>query len=368
MLHKKSLIFNAVSYPTWADSHGLKVIITNNSAHYNATLLKFIIFNEEQDTPGICRSSGMKRAFQRGIIIHCYQLSAGGGLLFYSYSDYLVWFSIVCLAARRHRIALLAVCPMPDHIHLSLTALSSGDLSAFMRDINREYAVHFRSVCKISGPIFSSPFGSAPKYGAKKGRTNLIYVWNNPVERQLVPRAEDYRWNFLAFAATPHPFSRQLIIRRARKAVKEAVKEIKGLFENGRRLNHAQLKRIFSRLSPEESQQITDFVISTYNNIDYAEAIKYFDSYQDLLIAVHANTGSEHDLNEVFIGKSDKHYQRMAACIMREVRPKDIHDILSWPIGKKQDLFRFLRGCTNAPGSQIAKFLRLPMKFGSIDI
>jgi REP element-mobilizing transposase RayT len=61
---------------------------------------------------------GMKRAFQKGIIIHCYQRSAGGGLLFYSYSDYLVWFSIVCLAARRHRITLLAVCPMPDHIHL----------------------------------------------------------------------------------------------------------------------------------------------------------------------------------------------------------------------------------------------------------
>lgn len=368
MLHKKSFVFNALSHSTWADSLRLKVIITYNSTNYNATPLKLYFFKKEKDTPGICRSSSMKRAFQRGIIIHCYQRSADGGLLFYSYSDYLVWFSIVCLAARRHRITLLAACPMPDHIHLSLTALSSGELSAFMRDMNREYAVQFRSVCKITGPIFSSPFGSAPKYGAKKGRTNLIYVWNNPVERQLVSRAEDYRWNFLAFAATTHPFSQTLIVRRARKAVKEAVKEIKGLFENGRCLNHAQLRRIFSRLSPQESQQITDFIISTYNIIDYSEAIKYFDSYQDLLIAVHANTGSEHDLNEVFIGKSDKHYQRMAACIMREVQPKDIHDILSWPVDQKHELFLLLRRCTSAPGSQIAKFLRLPMRFGPTDI
>lgn len=318
--------------------------------------------------PGICRMPGMKRAFQKGIIIHCYQRSAGGGLLFYSYSDYLVWFSIVCLAARRHRITLLAVCPMPDHIHLSVTALSCGDLSAFMRDINREYAVQFRSVCKISGPIFSSPFGSAVKYGTKKGRTNLVYVWNNPVERQLVARAEEYRWNFLAYGATGHPFSDKLVIRRARKAVQEVAREIKGQFESGRCLNHAQLKRIFARLSASESQQITDLSIVTYNTIDYAEAIKYFDSYQDLLIAVHANTGSEHDLNEVFIGKSDKHYQRMAACIMREVQPQDIHDILSWPIDQKFELFQLLRRRTNAPGIQIAKFLHLPMRFGPTDI
>lgn len=309
----------------------------------------------------------MKRAFQKGIIIHCYQRSAGGGLLFYSYSDYLVWFSIVCLAARKHRITLLAVCPMPDHIHLSLIAWTARDLSAFMRDINREYAARFRSVCKISGPIFSSPFGSAVKYGAKKGRTNLVYVWNNPVERQLVARAEEYRWNFLAFATTTHPFSRKLIVRRARKAVREAVREIKCLYEKGRWLNHAQLKRIFSRLSPQESHQITDFIISTYNTIDYSEAIKYFDSYQDLLIAVHANTGSEHDLNEVFIGKSDKHYQRMAACIMREVQPQDIHDILSWPTDQKFEIFQLLRRRTSAPGAQIAKFLHLPMIFGPTD-
>lgn len=302
-----------------------------------------------------------KRPFQSGILNHCYVPSVDGGVIFYSYSDYLVWFSIVCMEARKHRIKLLAVCPMPDHIHLSIVASSRRQLSGFMRDTLRKYAAQFNAVSKLKGPVFRESFGSAPKYGAKKGRTNLIYVWNNPTERQLAVHAESYRWNFLAYAESSHPFSEKLIIRKARKAVQNAVKEIKKQFLSGLSLNHAMLKRIFSSLSSNECQQITDFIIATYNAIDYAEAIRYFDSFQDLLVAVHANTGSEYDLNEVFIGKSDAHYAGMISVIMREVRPDDIHDILSLSAEQKYELFLLLRKHTRAMGEQIAKFLHLPV-------
>ena len=308
-----------------------------------------------------------KRPFQKGILQHCYQPSADGGLLFYSYSDYLVWFTIVCMAARRHGITILALCPMPDHIHLSLIAPSARAMAAFMRDINSEYARHFHTVSRSEGPVFRSPFGSAPKYGAKKGRSNILYVLNNPVERQLSEKAVDYRWSFLAYAVSVHPFSQELIVRRARKALQMAIKEVKQQFQKGQSMNYAQLKRLFAPLTPEESQQLTDYIIVTYNVIDYAAASRFFDNYEDLLKSLESNTGSEHDLNEVFIGKSDAHYKTMAATVMREIHPEDIHDILSLDLSHKFELFQLLRQRGDALSDQIAKFLHMPLKKGPIE-
>jgi REP element-mobilizing transposase RayT len=302
-----------------------------------------------------------KRPFQKGIINHCYQRSKDGGLLFYSYSDYLVWFTIVCTVARRYNVTILALCPMPDHVHKSVVASSVKELSDFMRDCSSLYALRFNHECKTEGPVFEARFGSAPKYGSKNGRTNLMYVWNNPVERQLTDKAEDYRWNFLAYAASNHPFSKKLIIRKAGKAMRKAVAEVKAQFKMGLPMTHTQLKRLFNTLTNEECQQLTDHIITTYNVIDYDTALSFFNSYDDLLKAVHSTTSKDHDINEVFIGKTDAHYLKMTSVIMRELKLNDIHDILAMSPDEKFDAFQILRKHSDAMGEQIAKFLH--MKF-----
>jgi len=250
---------------------------------------------------------------------------------------------------------------MPDHVHFSLRAASVADLSSFMRDASSWYAVRFNQVCHTEGPVFEPRFGSAPKYGAKRGRTNLLYVWNNPPERQLVHKAEDYRWNFLAYAVSDHPFSNKLVIRNASRAMQKAVREVKAQFKAGLPMTYAQLQRLFASISREECQQLADFIITTYNVIDYDAALEFFDSYEDLLKAAHSTTSKDHDINEVFIGKSDAHYAKMAAVVMRELKPADIHDILSMSLDKKLELFDLLRKHSEAMGEQIAKFLHMPL-------
>lgn len=308
-----------------------------------------------------------KRPFQKGILNHCYQPSADGGVLFYSYSDYLVWFTNMCVAAPKHRVTVVAACPMADHVHLSVYAENRSSLAAFMHDLNMNYALHFNKVCSRTGPVFRTPFGSVPKAGAKKGRTNIIYVLNNPVERQLVSLAEDYRWNFLAYAKSDHPFSRKLVIRKARRPLQNAVREVRKQHKAGLSLKYRQLKRMFAPLTQEESQQLTDFIISTYNVIDYDEAIRFFDSYEDLITAVHSTTGSEYNLNETFIGKSDAHYTKMAATVLRELKPDDIHDIVALDKDRKFQVFQLLRKATFAMTEQIAKFLHMPIVKGPVD-
>lgn len=123
------------------------------------------------------------------------------------------------------------------------------------------------------------------------------------------------------------------------------------------------LQRMFSKLTWEECQQLTDFIISTYNVIDYSGTLELFDgSYEAFLSAAHANTGSEYDINEPFLGKTDKPFATMSRILLEEAHLDDIHDFLSWTPAQKYELFLLLRKHTDAMGEQIAKYLHLKLK------
>ena len=307
-----------------------------------------------------------KRLFYKNIIHHIYQRSADGYLLFYNVSDYLVYFTIMCINAQKYDVHLLMTSFMPDHIHHSACAERAKNLSEFMKETTRLYAVENNLTCNREGPLFQHPFGSAPKNGDKKGRANLIYVGNNGPERHLGKNAEDYRWSFLAYATSDHPFSDPLKIRKASNKLQKAIKEVKLAAEQWRYLHYNQLQRLFRGLEKREKEQLTDFIISTYNVIDYEFASKLFNSYDDMIVAMHSNIGSEYDINEVFIGKSDAHYARMVSIVIKECGFKDIHDMFKLSIDRRFELYKLLCSKTEAFPEQIAAFLRLPVKKKSI--
>ena len=303
-----------------------------------------------------------KRIVQKGILNHCYQRTAKGVVIFYCISDYLVWFTTFCVTAVKHRVTVLSVAMMPDHLHQSVVADSRRELSAFIGEVTSRFSVAHNGTCHYTGALFEHPYGSAPKYGDKKARTNLIYVGNNPVERRLCRLAEEYRWNFLAFAESPHPFSEPLVVRKASPQMKRAIREVRAQHAARRPMVYGQLKRLFSSLQDSEKEQLVDLIVSTYNVIDYGAATRYFDSYQDMLTAMHASTGSEYDLNEVFVGKSDACYDEMTAVLLKELGLYDIHEVLGWNMDERAKLIGILQRWTNALPEQIAAFLRIPFR------
>jgi hypothetical protein len=303
-----------------------------------------------------------KRLFFNGILNHCYQRTIGGEVLFYSVSDYLVFFTIVSVVARKYHVRILGMAPMPDHIHMAVIASRKGDFDAFMHDYTLLFALENNKTCHRIGPLFERPYGSAPKSGDKKARSCLIYIGNNPPERRLCTQPEQYRWSFLAYAQSSHPFSAPLVIRKASWPMKKAVKIVLDQFKNLRPLPYTLLQQLFSSLSIPEKEQLTDFIISTYNVIDYDAAIRFFDNYDDMIKSMHATTGSEHDLNEVFIGKSDAHYARMTSILLKELGLQDIHDIFLRDEQQRWELFLLLRKNTDAMGEQIAKYLRIKLR------
>lgn len=104
--------------------------------------------------------------------------------MFYSISDYLVFFTIFCTAARHWDVVVVKLCLMPDHIH-------------------------------------------------------------NSVERHLCTKTEEYRWDFVAYAVTNHPFSDPLVVRRASYAMKKALSVVKARYAEGKYLKYKLIQNLF---------------------------------------------------------------------------------------------------------------------------
>lgn len=299
--------------------------------------------------------------FRPDTLIHCYQNTIDGFLLFYSISDYLVLFSRYCITAKKYNIVTHALCLMPDHLHAGVSARSRKDLSGFWCEFQTLSSKDNNSVCSRKGHLFNPGFGFAPKEGGKRERTNLIYIGNNPVERHLVRFPEDYRWNFLAYADSNHPFSKRLVIRRASASLKRAIRIVKDLCRRGHPLSYILLQKLFAPLTKDERLQLVDYIVVTYSVIDYSLTRKLFGSMSNAINAMHTNTGSEYDIKEPKTGKSDEHYAQITAYLLIRLSIKDIHEVFSLTESQRVSLFKELqdRFYTVPPG-QIAKYLRIP--------
>ena len=265
--------------------------------------------------------------------------------------------------ARRHGIHVLKLVQMPDHTHNASIAESREQLAAFTRDYTAVFAKEYNRAYHLSGPVFETPFGSAPKRSEKDVRSNLIYLDNNPVERKLVEKAEQYRWNYLAYAQSPNPFSEKILLRKVSMPLRRALDRVKRLHAAGKHLTYRILGPLFDAIqTKEEKEQLTDFIISTYSVIDHEASCSFFGGYEQEVMAADSTKGSEYDIPEKFIGKSDKYYARFISLIMDNYSFKDIHEILSLPEEEKRSLFTFLLSKTHAPRKQIAAFLHLPVE------
>jgi hypothetical protein len=302
----------------------------------------------------------VKRRFMPGVPNHCYQNTVNGDLIFYCICDYLVCFTHICTAAMRYGITVLSLTLMPDHLHGNYLARSREVLSGFIRDYTGPFTYRYNQICNRKRQLFNRHFGSAPKMGDKSIRTNLVYLGNNPVERKLTVHAEEYRWNFLAYYKNPNPFSKKLVLRRVSQQLRRAVAEVKACRKDNKPLSYNALKRMMSPLTQEEKQQITDFIITAYNVIDYETAIGFFGSYEEMIDAMHITTGNEYDINEVFVGRDDRVYAKMVNMVMEEVRPADIHEILTYSLQGKKRLYNRLLSIPGATKKQVEKFLWMP--------
>lgn len=290
---------------------------------------------------------------------HTYQRSVSGFNIFYEVEDYLVYYTIFSVMSRRYGMVVYGLCLMIDHIHTLTTTSSCKTFSKFMSNVAIQFVKEYNRYHNRVGPLFSECFGSAPKAGLKRLRTAIAYLFNNPVERLLCKRAQEYRWNFLAYAASDNPFSDPLVLKKASRRLRRALKEVDGTLKRNEYMTYVQLKRMFVGMDAREKNQLIDYIIVRYNIIRYEDlTTKCYDGYENMLMAINSNAGSEYEVQELRYGRSDAEYRYLYKYV-HEKGFKDAGEVISLPSDSKFKLMVDMMNETSVSKLQICKFLHL---------
>lgn len=307
-----------------------------------------------------------RRRFYDGKVNHVYQRTEGWVNVFYCNADYLVYYTIFAVCARAAKIQVLMLCLMYDHTHSIAIAENIGELSAFVDRFASWFVKEYNHQVGRKGKLFHKNFGSAPKWSDKDIRSVINYVGNNPVEKGLCLKAEEYRWNFIAYAVSDHPFSDKYVPREASKHLRRAIKEAKEMADQNLPLKYVHLKRMMRKLSHKEVEQFIDQVIMMYLPFDFKEAISYFGSYEAMVDAMHNNTGSEHDIKEHNDRASHMVFKDVLAYLGDSMSSDDVRKITVMPEDEKKQLAKKIRSVFPMGEWLICKFLHmLPEKAGS---
>ncbi|MBQ9411251.1 MAG: transposase [Bacteroidales bacterium] len=301
----------------------------------------------------------MNRKVADGEVHHIYQKTKGGVLLFYSLRDYLVFFTIYCIFAEKLDVTVLALCPMPDHLHSACRFMNAEQMVKFVQMYTHCFSREWNKSRRRRNSLFQKRFGSAVKLGNKAVRTTINYNYNNPVERKIVSRAEDYRWNFLKYFRNRNPYSKPLDESASSCKLRRALQDVRAVYKRGEWVRYAQLDLWMKDLSADEVQQLADYIISTWNVIDYVGAISYYGDFDAMIRSFHDNTGSEYEIREDKDNYSDAVYSDCTRILMKEGLISSVREVPGLPIFKKLELYKLLSSRTAAKPVQVRKYLHL---------
>ena len=298
-----------------------------------------------------------KRRIKENAFQHIYQNTVRGVLLFYSDMDRLVYYTAFAVAARKYQVQVLALSLMYDHTHSSVRLKDPSKMGDFVRDYTSFYAMEFNRDIGRHGPLFRCAYGNAPKVGAKQIRTNVAYIDNNAVEKQLYGKAEEDRWNLVAFLDSDHPFSMKIDRRHASRGLLRSLKRVEAFSKANAYLPYHILRSLFDGLNEKEKEQLTDFILQVYLPIDKEEVFLLYGDYQTLLTAVNSNTGSEYDIKEVFENEPHTIYRELIRVCQSSSYADNPKAMLVLPATKKKWIADILQQRTGATYYQLKKFL-----------
>lgn len=303
-------------------------------------------------------SSKRRKRIPRGAAAHIFQRACHGFVVFYNSKDTLVFFTIFSVLAARHGLRVIGLCIMHNHIHILTEEVSAEKVAAFERDLTSWFTRVYNARYGLAGRLFDT-YGISFKRDDKAVRTALAYVNNNPVEGRMCRRAEEWRWNFIAFAGSTHPYSEKIALRLASTGLRRAVRMIEYVRSAGKPLLYERLDELLDPLSVKEKRQLIDFIIREYSTIDFRRATGYYGDYKTMVEAFSLNTGSEYDLNEPFDPNSGQAYGKMARYLASDRRFNGIGDLLGRPAETIIDYFNELVAACQVTPAHAKKFLHI---------
>lgn len=299
----------------------------------------------------------MRRKFCADGIMHIYQRTRNGFNIFYSLEDFLVFFTIVSVQVRKFGINMLGLCLMIDHIHILASAENLSQISQFISAYTSIFVKEFNEVTGRKGPLFEAKYGSALKLELKRIRSAIAYLLNNPVEKKLCTKAQDYKWNFLKYL-DPNKKRQIGSKRNLSRPLQRALTIVDDTYKKNKYLRYQLLTNLLKQLNPTEKELLSDYIITIYLPIDKKIAQKFFKSYDDMVLAVNSNTGTEYEITEAHFSKSDIQYREILQ-YLKTLNITDAKSLISATDERKVKLASQLKRFTSATTIQIKKFLHI---------
>ena len=306
------------------------------------------------------RNMTAKRKISSDGVDHVYQITRDRGICFYTAADCLVWFTLLCVLARRYNIRILAVCIMLNHCHILLKAPSSYALSSFMRDLTSLFTRMYNKKYRISGSLVGRQFNNAGKRKDQKIKDIFVYICNNPVVKHAVPRAEQYRWNFLAYMQSNNPFSEVIRQESCSEELIRVMAVVRMRRKAGRPVDYLFFSGLYSHLQEEEKRQIIDYIVSEYNVIDYSAVERMWGSYQGLCYALSTVSGSEYDIREEYVEEDYRRYYRMIRLVKDAGYDLSRRRLNGLTLDEQNRLANLFLNEAGASRTEISKFLHKP--------
>ncbi len=138
-----------------------------------------------------------RQHFAPGEVYHVVNRGALKITLFLSDHQYHLFIKLMHHYADRYKISVLALCLMPNHIHLLVRVEEGGDLSRFIGNTCAQFSRMVNQYLRRSGTIFQGRFHASHVSDDRYFKTALRYIHLNPVKAGLV--THPFGWEFSDF-------------------------------------------------------------------------------------------------------------------------------------------------------------------------
>ena len=150
----------------------------------------------------------MPRTARAIVAGHCYHVlnrANQKACVFHERTDYAQFLALMARAQMRLELPILAVCLMPNHVHLVVRPASALDIAIWTHWLFTTHVRWYHAKYGTVGRVWQGRFKAFVVQQDHHLLTLLRYVERNALRANMVERAEDWEWGSLAWRRMPQP-------------------------------------------------------------------------------------------------------------------------------------------------------------------
>jgi len=145
------------------------------------------------------------RAIVGGYCYHVLNRANRRAEVFHERADYEQFCALIARAQARLPLPILALCLMPNHVHLVVRPIANHDLAQWMQWAFTTHVRWYHAKYQTTGRIWQVRFKAFVMQEDHHLLTVMRYVERNALRAKLVERAEDWEWSSLAWRRVARP-------------------------------------------------------------------------------------------------------------------------------------------------------------------